>query len=121
MTHEEEEDKSCAVVIQTWFKMDLLYLAVVLKIRNEEIGRRVNMQPAEQTANKIRWWSHVKRMAPTAPQSKPLVIQPVVKRPRGRPQNHWEDDIPKWYNEMWMPMTEVKKLGEGQTSDCIST
>ena len=47
-------------------------------IRNEEIRRRVNMQPAEQTANKnnIRWWSHVKRMAPTAPQSKALVIQP---------------------------------------------
>ena len=121
MTHEEEEDKSCAVVIQTWFKMDLLYLAVVLKIRNEEIGRRVNMQPAEQTANKIRWWSHVKRMAPTAPQRKALVIQPVGKRPKGRPPNRWEDDIPKWYNEMWMPMTEVKKLGEGQTSDCIST
>ena len=39
------------------------------KIRNEEIRRRVNMQPAEQTANKnkIRWWSHIKRMAPTAP------------------------------------------------------
>ena len=42
------------------------------KIRNEEIRRRVNMQPAEQTANKnkIRWWSHIKRMAPTAPQRK---------------------------------------------------
>ena len=28
------------------------------KIRNEDIIRRVNMQPAEQTANKnnIRWW-----------------------------------------------------------------
>ena len=39
---------------------------------------RVNMQPAEQTANKnkIRWWSHIKRMPPTAPQSKALVIQP---------------------------------------------
>ena len=48
------------------------------KIQNEEIRRRVNMQPAEQTANKnkIRWWSHIKRMAPTAPQSKALVIQP---------------------------------------------
>ena len=54
------------------------------KIRNEEIRRRVNMQPAEQTANKnkIRWWSHVKRMAPTAPQSRALVIHPVGKRPR---------------------------------------
>ena len=32
------------------------------KIRNEEIRRRVNMQPAEQTANKneIRWRSHIK-------------------------------------------------------------
>ena len=39
------------------------------KIRNEDIIRRVNMQPVEQTANKnkIRWWSHVKRMATTAP------------------------------------------------------
>ena len=42
------------------------------KIRNEEIRRRVNMQPAEQTANKnkIRWRSHIKRMAPTATQRK---------------------------------------------------
>ena len=66
------------------------------KIRNEEIRRRVNTQPAEQTANKnkIRWWSHVKRMAPTAPQSKALVIQPEGRRPRGRPQNRWEDDVP---------------------------
>ena len=49
------------------------------KIRNDEIRRRVNMQPAEQTANKnkIRWWSHVMRMAPTAPQSRALVIHPV--------------------------------------------
>ena len=49
------------------------------KIRNKEIRRQVNMQPAaEQTANKnkIRWWSHIKRMAPTAPQSKALMIQP---------------------------------------------
>ena len=49
-------------------------------IRNEEIRRRVIMQPAEQTANKnkLRWWSHVKtsRMAPTAPQNRALVIQP---------------------------------------------
>ncbi len=36
------------------------------------------MQSADQTANrnKIRWWAHIKRMAPTAPQSKALVIQP---------------------------------------------
>ena len=66
------------------------------KIRNEEIRRRVNMQPAEQTANKskIRWWSHVKRMSPTAPQSRALVIHPVGKRPRGRQRNRWEDDVP---------------------------
>ena len=70
------------------------------KIRNEVIRRRVNMQPAEETANKNRWWSHVKRMAPTASQSEALVIQPVGKRPRGRPRNRWEDDVPKWYNEM---------------------
>ena len=79
------------------------------KIRNEEIRRRVNMQPAEQTANKnkIRWWSHVKRMAPTAPQSRALVIHPVGKRPRGRPRNRWEDDVPKWYEEVGIPMTDV--------------
>ena len=65
------------------------------KIRNEYIRRRVNMQPAEQTANKnkIRWWSHVKRMVPTAPRSKALVIQPEGRRPRGRPRNRWDDDV----------------------------
>ena len=54
------------------------------KIRNEEIRRRVNMQPAEQTTNKnkMTWWSHSKRMAPTAPQSNALVIQPEGRRPR---------------------------------------
>ena len=48
------------------------------KIRNEDIRRRVNMQPAEQTANKnkIMWWSQIKRMAPTEPQIKAFVIQP---------------------------------------------
>ena len=29
-------------------------------------------------------------MAPTAPQNKALVVQPVGKRPRGRPQNGWD-------------------------------
>ena len=63
------------------------------------------MQPAEQTRNKnkIRWWSHVKRTT----QSKALVIQSVGKQPRRRPQNRWEDDVPKWYKEMGNPMTEV--------------
>ena len=58
----------------------------------EEIRRRVNMQPAEQTANKykIRWWAHIKRMAP-----------------KGWPRNRWEDDVPRWYNEMGIPMTDV--------------
>ncbi len=67
------------------------------------------MQPAEQTANKnkIRWWSHIKGMAPTAPQGKALVIQPEGRRPRGRPRNRWEDDVPRWYNEMGIPMTDV--------------
>ena len=70
------------------------------EIRNEEIRRRINMPPAEQTANKnkIRWWSHIKRMAPTAPQSKALVIQPEGRRQRGRPRNRSEDDISRWYN-----------------------
>ena len=57
--------------------------------------------------NNIRCWSHVKRMALTASKSKALVIQPLGKRPRGRAQNRWEDDIPKWYNEMGIPMTQV--------------
>ena len=57
--------------------------------------------------NKIRWWSHVKRMAPTAPESRALVIHPVGKRPRGRPRNRWEDDVPKGYEEMGIPMTDV--------------
>ena len=74
------------------------------KIRNEEIRRRINMQPAEQTTNKskIRCWSHVNMMAPTAPQNKSLVIQPEGRRPRGRPRTHWEDDV-----LMGIPMTGV--------------
>ena len=92
------------------------------KIRNEEIRRRVNMQPAEQTANKIRWWSHIKRMAPTAPQSKALVIQPEGRRPRGRPPNRWEADVPIWYNDMGIPPDDrCQQLCEGETSDCISS
>ena len=69
------------------------------KIRNEEIRRRVNMQPAEQTANKneIRWWSHIKA----------LVIQPEGRRPRGRPGNRWEDGVPRWCNDIGIPMTDV--------------
>ena len=79
------------------------------EIRNEEIRRRVNMKPAEQTSDKsnITWWSHVKRMAPTAPQSKALVIHPLGKRPRGRPRNRWKGDVPKWYKDMEIPMTDV--------------
>ena len=67
------------------------------------------MQQAEQTANKnkIRWSSHVKRMAPTAPQSKALVIQPEGRRARGRSRNRWEEDVPRSYKEMGIPMTHV--------------
>ncbi len=67
------------------------------------------MQPAEQTANKnkIRRRSHVKRMAPTAPKSKAPMIHPVGKRPRGRPRNRWKGDVPKWYKDMEIPMTDV--------------
>ena len=79
------------------------------KIRNEAIRRRVNMQPAQQTANKnkIRWWSHIKRMTPTAPPSKAPVIQPGGRRPRGRPRNRWEDDVPRWCKEMGISMIDV--------------
>ena len=73
------------------------------KIRNEEIRRRVNMQPAEQTANK----NKIKRIAPRAPQSKVLMIQPEGRRPRERPRNRWEDDVPRWYKDMGIPMTDV--------------
>ena len=48
-----------------------------------------------------------KMMAPTAPQGKAFVIQPEGGRPRGRPRNRWEDDVPRWYNEMGIPMTDV--------------
>ena len=80
------------------------------KIRNEEFWRRVNMQTANK--NTIRWWSHTKRMAPTAPQSKALVIQPEGRRPKGRPRNRWEDDVPRWYNEMGIPMTDVNNCAK---------
>ena len=62
--------------------------------------------------NKIRRWSRVKRMVPTAPQGKALVIHPVGKRPRGRPRNRWEDDVPKWYNDIGIPMTDVNNWVE---------
>ena len=72
------------------------------KIRNEEIRRRLNMQPAEQTANKnkIRWWSHIKRMAPTAPRKQSTRNPSRGTTTEGRPRNRWEDDVPRWYNEM---------------------
>ena len=66
-----------------------------------------NRDEVSQKSCKIRWWSHVKRMAPTAPQSKALVIQPQGRRPRGRSRNRWEDDVPRWYREMGIPMTDV--------------
>ena len=79
------------------------------------------MQPAEQTENKnkIRWWSHVKRMAQKAHQSKALVIQPEGRRPRGRPRNRWEDDVSRWYNAMGIAMTDVKKLGQGDVNNWV--
>ena len=42
----------------------------------------------------------------SAPEST-ILLQPVGKRPRGRPRNHWEDDISKLYTETAIPMTEV--------------
>ena len=42
-----------------------------------------------------------------APQSKSFVMQPEGRRPRGRPRNRWEDDVPRWYKEMGIPMTDV--------------
>ena len=48
-----------------------------------------------------------------------IVIQPVGRRPRGKLRNRREDDIiPKWYNEIGIPMTEVNNcMGEGHKSD----
>ena len=59
--------------------------------------------------NKIRYWSRVKKMAltVTASKSKALAIQPLGIRPRGRARKCWEDDVPKWYEEMGIPMTQV--------------
>ena len=91
-------------------KINVLLIPLQMdKIRNGEIKRRVNMQPTEQTGNKntMLWGSHVKRKAPTAPQSKALVIQPVGRRPSGRPRHRWADDIPKCYNDIGIPMTDV--------------
>ena len=90
------------------------------KIRNEEIWRRVGPKHATSRANSQQeqdqdwWWSHIKRMAPTAPQSKALVIQPGGRRPRGRPGNRWEEDVPRWYNEMGISMTDVNNWVKGR-------
>ena len=48
------------------------------------------MQSAEQPANKNmdRWWSHIKRMAPTAPQSKGHEIAGKIMYPDGT--RRWE-------------------------------
>ena len=46
-------------------------------------------------------------MAPTAPHSKAIVIQPVGIRTRVRSRNRCEDDIPKSYNELGIQMAEV--------------
>ena len=35
------------------------------------------------------------------------MIYPEGRRPRGRPRNRWEDDVPRWYKEMGIPMTDV--------------
>ena len=75
-------------------------------IRNEEIRRRVNMQSAGQTANKnkIRWWSHVKRMAPRAPGSKALVSKKTIKE---RPKIARKTIHTEIVQRDWVPMTEV--------------
>ena len=54
-------------------------------------------------------------------QCKAPVIQPVGRRQRRRPQNRWEDDIPNWYKEIWIPMTEVNNWVNDIMSDCISS
>ena len=36
-----------------------------------------------------------------------IVIQPEGRRPSGRLRNRWEDDVPRWYNEMGIPTTDV--------------
>ena len=74
------------------------------KRRNQTASKHAT---SRANKNKIRWWSHVKRMAPTAPQSKALVIQPEGRRPRERQRNRWEDDVPRWYKEVRIPMTDV--------------
>ena len=77
------------------------------KIRNEEIRRRVNMQPAEQTAekNKIRWWSHVKRMAPTDQRSPEQSTRDPARRTttERRPRHRW-DGTRRWESR-WQTWT----------------
>ena len=74
------------------------------KIRNEEIRRRLNTQPAEQTSNKnrIRWWSHVKRMVPTT---------------KGKATKSLGRQYTEVVHEFGDPDDRSKQLGEGHTSD----
>ena len=38
------------------------------------------------------------------------MIQPEGRLPRGMPLNGWEDDVPRWYKEMGIQMTDVKEI-----------
>ena len=90
------------------------------KIGNEDIRRRVNMQSAEQTANKIRWWSHFKRMAPTAPRAN-------TRDPARRTTTEGKatKSLGVWCTDMVQgdvnPYDRREQLCQGETSDCLST
>ena len=78
------------------------------------------MPPAEQTANKnkISWWSHVKRMAPTASQSKAEKHSWSSQKDDDRGEGHEiAGSLGRWCTETvqgdGIPDDRRKQLGEG--------
>ena len=78
---------------------------------------------AEQTVskNKIRWWSHVKRMARTAPPESSTRDPPTRKTTKGKARKSLGIRCSEIVQEDGEPDDTRQQLGEGQTSDCIST
>ena len=72
------------------------------------------MQPAEQIANKnkIRWWSHVERMAPTAPQQS--TRDPASwKTAKGKATKLMGRRYTEIVQKDWDPDNRSQQLGEG--------
>ena len=90
------------------------------KIRNEEIRRRVNMQPAEQT--RIRsggghmsrgWHQQLPRVEHSDPPSRKTTKGKATKSMRRRRSEMVRGDGD--------PDDRCQQLGEGETSECIPT